>query len=180
MPRLFTAIDIPESIRRKIAWLKLPNASEAKLTSPDDLHMTLQFIGEVSDEICDQIQVRLRSVIATPLVHELSGVGIFANADRPEILWAGIEPSPELTSLRNAIGDVLNSLEIKLDEREFNPHITVARLNHSSPATAAEFLQCNSAFHAKFTATCFSLYRVAPKGIEPHYRVVEEYSLRAK
>ena len=180
MPRLFTAIDIPESIRRKIAWLTLPAASEARLTSPDDLHITLHFIGEVSDEICDQIQVRLRSVLATPFVQELSGVGIFANAGRPEILWEGIEPSSELAALRDAIGDVLNSLEIKLDEREFKPHITVARMKHPSPTSASEFMECNSSFHARFTAISFSLYRVTPNGQQLHYRVVEEYSLKVQ
>lgn len=177
MPRLFTAIDIPESIRRKIAWLKLPDAGEARLTSPDDLHITLHFIGEVSDEICNEIQLRLRSVIAASFVQELSGVGIFANAGRPEILWAGVERPPELVALREAVGHVLKSLQIQLDEREFNPHITVARMKRPSPASTTEFMEANSSFHTRFTATSLSLYRVAPHGQEPHYRVVEEYSL---
>lgn len=178
MPRLFTAIEIPESIRRKIAWLDLPPARVARLTPPDDLHITLHFIGEVSDSLRDAVQVGLRSVTASPFVLELKGGGAFANRGRPEILYAGIKQSAEMSALWGAIGEFLKSLEIKLDDREFNPHVTVARMKQPSPAVAAEFQERNSSFHARFTATSFSLYSVAPSGQEPHYRAVEEYSLQ--
>jgi 2'-5' RNA ligase len=178
MPRLFIAVDIPESIRRKIAWLDIPAAGVARVTPPDDLHITLHFIGEVSNSLSDALKVQLRSVTASSFVVELSGVGAFANSDRPEILWAGIVQSAELLSLRTAVGEVLKSLEIKLDQREFNPHMTVARMKRRSPVMAAEFAERNSSFHARFTATSFSLYGVAPNGQEPHYRAVEEYSLQ--
>lgn len=75
MPRLFIAVDIPESIRRKIAWLDMPAAGVARVTPPDDLHITLHFIGEVSDSLSDALQTQLRSVTASSFVVELSGVG---------------------------------------------------------------------------------------------------------
>ena len=177
MPRLFIAIDMSESIRRKIAWLDIPAAGVVRVTPPDDLHITLHFIGEVPVSLSDVLQTRLRSVTASSFVVELSGVGAFANRGRPEILWAGIVQSAELLSLRAAVGDVLKSLEIRLDDREFNPHVTVARMKRRSPVMAAEFAERNASFHARFTATSFSLYCVAPNGREPHYRAVEEYSV---
>ena len=178
MPRLFIAVDIPESIFRQIAWLEMPSASVARVTSPDDLHITLHFIGEVTDSLSDVLQTQLRSVTASSFVVELSGVGFFANRGRPEILWAGIVRSEELLSLQAAVGEIVKSLEIKLDDREFNPHMTVARMKRRSPVMAAEFAERNASFHARFTATSFSLYGVAPHGQEPHYRAVEEYSLQ--
>ncbi len=178
MPRLFIAVDIPESLRRKIAWLDTPAVGVARVTPPDDLHITLHFIGEVSDSLSDVLQTQLRSVTASSFVVELSGVGAFANSGRPEILWASILQSAELLSLQVAVGEVLKSLEIKLDDREFNPHMTVARLKRRSPVMATEFVERNASFHARFTATSFSLYCVAPHGQEPHYRAVEEYSLQ--
>ena len=178
MPRLFIAIDPPESIRRKIAWLDIPAAGVARVTPPNDLHITLHFIGEASDALSDALQVQLRSVTASSFLVELSGVGAFANSGRPEILWTGIVHSAEMLSLQAAVGEVLKSLEIKLDDREFNPHMTVARMKRRSPVMAAEFVERNSSFHARFTATSFSLYCVAPHGQEPHYRAVEEYSLQ--
>lgn len=179
MPRLFTAIEIPESIRRKIACLDLPAADVARITAPEDLHITLHFIGEVADSICDAAQVRLRSVITPAFEQKLRSAGVFANRGRPEILWVGVDQSAELLTLREAIGDVLTSLEIKLDTREFNPHATVARLKRPAPSVAAEFRQRNSPWYSWFTARSFALYSVAPGGQDPHYRVVEEYSLRA-
>ncbi len=179
MPRLFTAIDIPESLRRRIAWIELPPARITRLTSPNDLHITLHFIGEVTDAVCNDVRIGLRSVAGSAFVQQMNGVGMFANQDRPEILWVGVERSPELAALRDGIGGVLRSLRIRVDEREFNPHLTVARMKRYSPLAAEEFLQRNSTFHAGFAATSFSLYRVAPNGLEPHYQVVEEYTLRA-
>lgn len=160
MPRLFTAIRIPESVRQEIVRIQPRDLSDAVLTPPDELHITLQFIGEVTDETAKSLDAAFRTIRFAPLPLNLTGVGCFAGNDRPGFLWTGVERSPRLLALHRLVGRGLESSNLPLEERIYRPHVTIARLDSPQKEAVEAFLQQNESFRCSFEVSSFSLYCV--------------------
>jgi len=130
--RLFVAIDIPEDVRSAIAGLvsKLrPACRNARWVRIEGLHVTLKFIGEISPEACAAIQAALAAIPPrTPISMTFRGLGFFPDERRPHVLWAGVKGGAELAALADEIDAALAALGIPREEREFNAHLTLARL----------------------------------------------------
>jgi 2'-5' RNA ligase len=129
--RLFVALDIPEDVRAAIARVaaKLRGVcASARWVRIDGAHVTLKFIGEVPAEQAEEIKSALRTILfpAAPKI-VFRGLGFFPNERRPQVLWAGIEASPELRALAEAVEISLEPLGVVRDRREFSPHVTLAR-----------------------------------------------------
>jgi 2'-5' RNA ligase len=131
--RLFVAIDLNDSVRAAIAQYcgKLRIAcSSAKWVRPEGMHITLKFIGEMSEDRVDGILSALKMVRSTSQVDmSLRGVGFFPNEHRPRVFWAGIHASPNLAEIAHAIESKLEPLKIPKEAREFKPHLTLARID---------------------------------------------------
>ena len=95
-----------------------------RVTSPDQLHLTLHFLGLAS---ADEVVKSLCDVEFDPFDLELHGLGHFDARDGNMILWVGVDVSPPLLRLHQSIGDRLSSIGIPLDKRPYSPHITLAR-----------------------------------------------------
>jgi 2'-5' RNA ligase len=138
--RLFVAMDIPEDVRRSVAALaaKLhPLCKQARWVRIEDAHLTLKFIGEVLPEQAERIKAALMAVhISAPVEIRFRNVGFFPNERRPHVLWAGIEAGPELSALAAAVESVLEPLGIAREQREFSPHLTMARFSAPENLTA--------------------------------------------
>lgn len=131
--RLFVALDIPEDVRAALGALvtKLRvQLRDARWVRIEGAHVTLKFIGEVPTEKMDDIQAALRAVpFPDPIRINFRGVGFFPNERRPRVLWAGIEAGPALGALAAAVDAALELLGIAREQREFSPHLTLARLD---------------------------------------------------
>jgi RNA 2',3'-cyclic 3'-phosphodiesterase len=127
--RLFVAIDFPEEVNRQL--IAICNGIEsAKWIKPGQIHLTLRFIGEVSDEQAGLIKPALAQISAPGFTLQLKGVGTFPPADSnrwPRVLWVGLAPCPELTTLQARIEVTLQALGIPKDKHNFNAHVTLAR-----------------------------------------------------
>ena len=62
----------------------------------------------------------------------LKGAGVFRSMSDPRILWVGIERSDSLLQLNKVISDGLKSLDITVEDRPYNPHLTLGRIKHIS------------------------------------------------
>jgi RNA 2',3'-cyclic 3'-phosphodiesterase len=129
--RLFVALDFPDvvrnSLREFIARLK-PACSGAKWVGPEAMHVTLKFIGEVSEEKLEPIRTALATVHSSaPVEMQFRGLGFFPNERRPRVLWCGVEASPNLAELAAAIDHALVPVGITAESRDFVPHLTLAR-----------------------------------------------------
>jgi RNA 2',3'-cyclic 3'-phosphodiesterase len=163
--RLFVALEIPNETREALAALiaelkaKCPSA---KWVRPAVMHVTLKFIGHVSEEtlpaICDALaQVRA----ADPVDMRFRGLGFFPNEGRPRVFWCGVEASPNATSLAAEIDQRLANLGVQAETRPFSPHLTLARLDpdklfsHGKPSPElTEILRAaNDMATAEFGAT---------------------------
>ena len=131
--RLFVAMDIPEDVRAAISALvaKLrPTHRNARWVRIEGLHVTLKFIGETSQEKCEEIKAALASIPArAPIPITFRGLGFFPDERRPHVLWAGIKTGTELAALASVVETAIAPLGFPREEREFSPHLTLARLD---------------------------------------------------
>jgi len=133
--RIFIALDIPAEIRARIQEFlerARPYAPEARWARPESLHVTLKFVGEVSDAKVQEIKAALASVKAATFAVTFSGAGFFPTPKSPRVFWIGADGGEALTSLASAIDNVTYKLGIAREARPFNPHLTVARSGSSA------------------------------------------------
>ena len=156
--RLFVAIDPPEAIRVQVAGIccGLP---DARWTEPEQLHLTLCFIGEVDGSSFLDISEALETITVARFSLQLRGVGFFPPRGLPRVVWAGIEKSEPLMTLQRKITTRLFQLGVTLENRKFTPHLTLARLGQASPAKVGRYLEANGLFTStSFVVERFLLY----------------------
>jgi 2'-5' RNA ligase len=137
--RLFVALVPPEPVRRRLAALQAEMraaahhaADEVRWVAPENLHLTLQFLGAVPDGRVVALEgaVRAAAVDAAtgPLRLELRGAGGFPNGRRPRVIWAGIggDVAP-LGRLVAALERHLSPLGLGAEGRDFSAHVTLGR-----------------------------------------------------
>lgn len=162
MPRLFTAIEIPERLLPQLALLQLP-MSGANWLEPDDYHLTLRFVGDVDNRVADEFADLLGGIDAQAFELRLAGVGQFGGSD-PRAVWAGVEPSPQLDALARAHERAARNAGLPPDRRGFKPHVTLARLRNGDVEQVARFLARFGAFRSEpFTVTRFVLLSSRPQ-----------------
>jgi len=108
---------------------KLNNAS-LKWASPLYWHVTSHFIGKAEKneiELLKEIVSETAKAAHTFSV-SVTGIGFFPSADRPRVLWTGVDPKDELTKLYYKTGALLRTAGFKTDNRPYSPHITLARI----------------------------------------------------
>ncbi|MFZ0819372.1 MAG: RNA 2',3'-cyclic phosphodiesterase [Candidatus Acidiferrales bacterium] len=131
--RLFIALDLSESVRAAISAFceKLRRAlPSARWVRPEGIHVTLKFIGELSEDRVGPIQSALEKIHSlAPVEMAFRGTGFFPNERRPRVFWAGIEASPNLARIASDIEAQLEPLGIAREAREFRPHLTLARFD---------------------------------------------------
>lgn len=128
--RVFVAIDLDHEIREKIArFLEGVRefAPEARWVRPESLHITLKFIGEQKPEQVEAITERLHKVAHNKVELRFADYGFFPTAKAPRVFWIGIEAGPDLGSLAAGIDSALAELKIPREDRQFSPHLTLAR-----------------------------------------------------
>ncbi len=156
--RLFVAIDLPEHVKEQVAGLccGLPGARWLK---PEQLHLTLRFIGEVDGGMFRDIREGLLDVRQEQLSLRLDGVGFFPPRGKPRVVWVGLQQSVDLFQLHDRINSRLTALGLEPETRKFAPHITIARLKNTPPARVGRFLENHNLFcSAPFWVDEFFLY----------------------
>jgi 2'-5' RNA ligase len=151
MPRLrtFIAVDPGKAIRNQLVALQETLArtgAEVKWVEPENLHVTLLFLGEVDvrevPAVCRIVQDCTDRQPAFPL--HIEGVGCFPNPRRPRIVWAGVgEGVQPLCALHDVLEVPLQDLGYRREERRYTPHITLGRVKSEqhSPALAQSLSQ---------------------------------------
>ncbi|WP_051548225.1 RNA 2',3'-cyclic phosphodiesterase [Sneathiella glossodoripedis] len=177
--RLFVAIDLPEDFKQQIAALQsgIPDAYWSK---PENAHITLNFLGEINQADMLDIGLALGKIKAPSFSFSLDSVGIFGNSKRPRILWAGIRSTPELVALQQKTTNVLSRCGIKLEERRFRPHVTLARIHNSPYERVRSYLTDHALFKSRSVqSTCFTLYSSRLGHGGPHYEEEFTFDLEA-
>lgn len=136
--RTFVAVAASEDLRERaqaaIATLRSA-VDNIKWVSPENLHWTLQFLGDISDsEIADVC--RLVAKVASrfePFPLTAEGIGAFPSVDRPRALWLGAgQGGEDLCVLQRSIEEALAELGFRGERRRFVPHLTIGRVGRGS------------------------------------------------
>ncbi|MCX7794621.1 MAG: RNA 2',3'-cyclic phosphodiesterase [Thermodesulfovibrionales bacterium] len=136
MIRSFIAIELNEDIKKELGLLiedLKPLAQDLKWVRPENLHITLKFLGGVEEKKIEKIKQALEETVKPykPFTVKIKGIGQFPEKKMPRVIWAGVEHSETLLLLQRETEKSLLKLGFKKEEREFTGHITIARLkNH--------------------------------------------------
>ena len=152
--RLFVALDLPDEIRDNLAGLAngLPGA---RWLPPENLHLTLRFIGEVDGHDAHDIDEGLAAIRMPQFELKLSGVGIFGEGRKLRALWAGVEANPELTRLHDKIEQAVIRAGQPPESRRFKPHVSLARFKNNGTGPAPDKMQAYLSEHALFKCEPF-------------------------
>ena len=174
MPRLFTAIEIPQSLRQRLALIRAP-LSGAKWIEAENMHVTLRFAGDIDERTADEFASALEAVRCRPFQVSIAGVGAFGGRD-PRVLWAGVEAGDELDALHRANERAARAAGLAPEGRAFKAHVTLARMRGARQQAVARFLAENGALRTEpFTAMSFVLLSARPGSGGPPYVVEAEY-----
>ena len=132
--RCFVAIEIPSTIRDKLAQIQdiLRNhIRHALWVNPKNFHLTLKFLGEVERTQLDTVEAAVQKVAMnhSPFSMRVGGIGAFPNLTRPRVVWCGVKVgAAEISELAQEINLELDRCGYPRDERISNPHLTIARI----------------------------------------------------
>lgn len=139
--RSFFAIDLPERITRRLEKVskQLQDGLDdvpARWVPAENMHLTLKFLGDVSETNLEVLKDVLRTVVTNHEKFEMSigGLGAFPKAQRPRVIWIGIEAPPELSSIQRNLESETARLGYARERRPFSPHLTLARVSRNASA----------------------------------------------
>jgi RNA 2',3'-cyclic 3'-phosphodiesterase len=176
MPRLFTALEIPEMLRTRLSLLRAP-LNGAKWVDAENMHITLRFAGDIDGRTADDFADLLAEVSGGPFQVSIAGAGAFGGRD-PRVLWAGVETGPELDALYRANERAARAAGLDPDPRDFRPHVTLARMRGARQGAVARFLEENGDLRLEpFMVARFVLFSARPGSGGPPYAVEAAYPL---
>ena len=132
--RTFIALDFPCPVLDKIKKIQKSidssYSSIIRWTKPENIHLTLKFLGEVKIEKIQTIEKSLDSIAnkMEPFKIDLSEIGAFPNWGHPRIIWIGLEKSEPLLLLAKEIEENMNEIGFEREIRPFSPHLTIGRV----------------------------------------------------
>ena len=128
--RVFVAVEISKGeILKKIQTFQKNVGIDAKPTKIDQIHFTLEFLGEIDQVKYDQVKDVMEKISFSSFDLSLKGIGGFPNLKNPRVIWIGIDENgaEKLTAIANEIGIKLTSLGFENDKK-FKPHLTIFRV----------------------------------------------------
>lgn len=172
--RLFVALSLPDSAIADLATIqsRLP---AGRSVPPENLHLTLVFLGDQDETVLDPLHDALSSLRAAPITLTLSGVADFGGRFGQAIGLAA-DGGPALLDLQSRIRSRLHGAEIDLERRRFRPHVTLSRLSgNADPAPVLNALI--GAKTGPMTITSFGLYHSTLHEQGAYYDALSTYDL---
>lgn len=162
----FFALTLPDEVRQHAAetaddWRRRLRAS---WYAPADYHITLKFLGDVPEERQPELIAAALPVAAqaAPVDVRLHGIGVFPDAQRPQVLWVGVEVTAGLRELAGQLETALAALGFRREMRPYIPHITIARIRAPRPLTPEDWPKLNEQTFPVFTVRHFVLMQTLP------------------
>lgn len=144
MPRLFTAIEIPETVGTALAMLRggLPGA---RWIDTENFHVTLRFIGDVDRRTAVDIAAALAREKRSAFPIRLAGLDVFGG-NKPHSVHVRVEKGADLVSLQASHERICRQIGLRPETRKFMPHVTLARLRNARHADIARYMTLRAGF----------------------------------
>lgn len=153
--RSFVAVEISnqqvlDSIKKLQSSLKIP----AKPVEVQNMHFTLMFLGEISEEMAQKVQAQLKTIEFAPFDISFEDVGAFPRPKSPRVVWVGLdkEGGSKLSSLAKEVEEKLAPLGFHSD-KAFKPHATIFRIKNRVDDITDEL--------AKYSGAKFGIQRIS-------------------
>lgn len=175
--RCFISIEMPESIRNELLRVQegLPDAI-MKRVEPQNMHLTLAFLGELTDLEVNRAKEALKMVKQEGFTAHLGRIGVFPSEDYIRVVWVSLEPAEKLKEINKKIVSAIKSI-VRVDER-FESHITLARIKNIKDKT--EFIEKIKKIETKPLKAdihSFSLMKSTLAGKGPVYEEIMKFFL---
>jgi len=176
--RTFIAIDLPDEIIKQIEKLQSLISKKkftGKLTEPENLHLTLKFLGEISQQKLNQIKSPLEKIIFPEFQAKLSTTGTFNFKNQPRIAWIKVS-GRQVFDLQKEIDQALQPLF--KPEHQFMSHLTIARIKYTkTPQDLIQTIKTLPLKKLSFPITEFKLKSSELKPMGPVYKTLKTYNL---
>jgi 2'-5' RNA ligase len=132
--RSFIAVEVPADVRAKLAAIQerlRQSGAEVRWVAPENIHLTLKFMGSVDEELMDDIITIMRESVAglAAWTAEVKGVGSFPSARKPRVVWVGVaDRDGQLDQIHRKLDRGLRRLGVAGESRRYHPHLTLGRV----------------------------------------------------
>lgn len=185
--RCFLAFDIEDNeVLRKlinVQQLLVNSNSSLKIIKPENIHITLNFLGNISSDLINKISNKLLEITFIPFYAELKGIGVFPKISRPRIIWVGIaKGSEEMKKIFNQITQLLKKFGFSFDYRGFSPHLTIARVKTlKNKEQLINFVKKNSNYYfGKIKIKSFKLKKSDLSPLGPIYTTLNQFDSKTE
>ncbi len=177
MMRLFLAIQVPDEVIDEAVPLQM-GLPGARWTEPDQMHLTLRFVGDADGVQYQDIGHAMRRIRHEPFDVELTGLGVFPPKGAARTLWLGVAQSERLAALQRKVDMAVTRLGFKSTRKRWIPHVTLARLGGTPSSRLGNYIAGNAMVRLPaFEATGFSLYTSTLHPSGSIYEVEETFEL---
>ncbi len=172
------AVGLPETVKAQLMHLR-SNITGAKWVGREQVHLTLRFIGNATEEQKTQLEAGLAAIKVAPFSFHLESVGQFPPKGKARVLWVGLRRVDALNQLQTQVEAVAISCGFEHADHPFSPHITLARFR-AVPASAEleRYIQEHSAFKSELIKVeQFILYASLLTQSDPVYTALARFPL---
>ena len=139
--RAFIAVEIPAELRQRVgqttASLREEIGALVRWVPPENMHLTLKFLGDVAPSNVEMLSQMLRAEAGLLPCFDIhvGGLGSFPSLKRPRVLYVGIRAPASLEALQRGVESGARRLGYETEERGFSPHLTIGRLRQNATGT---------------------------------------------
>jgi len=181
--RCFVAIEIPDDLKSKIdqyIYSLKQIAPKIKWIKARNLHITLKFLGEIPQNLVQQVQNELLGItkIVNPFNMSIQDSGFFPNQNKPRVVWLGMQNNGNnsIFKIHEWIDNRLEPLGFDKEKRRFSPHLTLGRIKFpGNYSELAEYISQNEfqSFDFKVNEVVLMKSVLKPSGAE--YLKIKSY-----
>ncbi|MCM8790838.1 MAG: RNA 2',3'-cyclic phosphodiesterase [Candidatus Omnitrophica bacterium] len=135
--RTFIAIEVSDEIKKILGQIESHlkySGADVKWVRPEIIHVTMKFLGEVSETKVSEVKSALDAVAASTKKFDitLKDIGAFPKIDYPRVIWVGLGKGVgEALELASSIDEALSKIGFAKEDRPFSPHLTIGRVRSS-------------------------------------------------
>lgn len=171
--RLFIAVDLSDELRERFnPIISALGRFNVKTVELKNLHITLKFLGEVSERMLPLIDGKLREIEFSPFKIKFKGVGYFPNEKNPRVVWVGVE-GEELRKLAEEVEQRMKRLGFKKD-KDFHPHLTVGRIKRLDKSERGRLVREMEAFNTEWGEMVVDRFKLKKSTLTPKGPIYED------
>lgn len=175
--RCFLSIDLPDEVKEELVKVqkeleKIPTL-KAKFVEKENLHLTLKFLGEISDYKVNEIKEKLQGINFGTFSVTLGKLGVFPSEKYVRVIWVSLQPEEKVKELAKLVNEKLGS-----KDKRFESHVTLARVRAIKDKDALKGkLQEIKPEKKEFKVTNISLKRSNLTSKGPIYETLKDFDL---